>query len=84
MLQQSNASKFKKTMCEILLNNLEKRYKVTDDMVVAALLDPTLQHMNAVSEWIQKNRYESKTEFLFSKFIEDDEVENEEPDLVST
>ncbi|XP_055709049.1 E3 SUMO-protein ligase ZBED1-like [Phlebotomus papatasi] len=76
--KKSTKSEIQATMCEILKNHLEKRYKVTEEMLLGALLDPTLQHLPAIEEWLKENNFESRSDFLFSKINDEN---GKEPDL---
>lgn len=41
--------------CRILLANIDGRLKITDEIVVAAMLDPCFQHIEAIDDYCTKN-----------------------------
>lgn len=41
-----------KKSVEILLENIEKRFEITEIMICAAILDPSIQHLATIDEWI--------------------------------
>lgn len=43
------------TAAKILLENIDKRMELTSDAIVAAILDPAMQHLPIIDEWLQKN-----------------------------
>lgn len=43
-----------KTAAQILLTKMEKRFPVTKSMVAAAILDPSIQHIAAIDEWLDE------------------------------
>lgn len=40
----------------ILIKNLSKRLPLTREVIAAAILDPSIQHLQAVQTWLAKNR----------------------------
>lgn len=36
----------------ILIQNLERRLPLTDEIIAAAILDPSIQHIEAIEEWL--------------------------------
>lgn len=43
-----------KRAAEILLEKIESRFAITEIMIAAAILDPSVQHLAAIDEWIAK------------------------------
>lgn len=48
---------------EILLEHIDKRFELTEIMIAAAILDPSVQHLNAIDDWISKKK-SSKAQVL--------------------
>lgn len=40
---------------EILLSNLGKRLVLNEIVIAASIVDPTMQHLSIVNEWLEKN-----------------------------
>lgn len=40
---------------KLLLRNLPKRIKILNEFVAATLLDPRLQHLDIIADWLAKN-----------------------------
>lgn len=40
----------------ILINNISKRLPLTREVIAAAILDPSIQHLQAVQTWLSKNK----------------------------
>lgn len=40
---------------EVLLRNLGKRLVLNEIVIAAAIVDPTMQHLSVVNEWLEKN-----------------------------
>lgn len=43
------------TGAKILLENIDKRMELTPVSIVAAIVDPAMQHLPIIDEWLQKN-----------------------------
>lgn len=41
---------------EILLEHIDKRFELTEIMIAAAILDPSVQHLNAMTGYRKRNR----------------------------
>lgn len=48
---RSKEGEMKKSV-EILLENIEKRFEITEIMICAAILDPSIQHLAAIDDWL--------------------------------
>lgn len=40
----------------ILLQNLERRLPITEELVAAAILDPSIQHLEVIDEWLDMKK----------------------------
>lgn len=40
----------------ILLQNLERRLPMTEELVAAAILDPSIQHLEVIDEWLDMKK----------------------------
>lgn len=45
-----------KRSVQILLENIDKRFEITEIMICAALLDPSVQHLAAIDDWVAKKK----------------------------
>lgn len=48
---------------DILLQNISKRIPLTEDMIAAAILDPSIQHLHVIDDWLRAER-KSRSELL--------------------
>lgn len=48
---------------DILLQNIPNRIPLTEDMIAAAILDPSIQHLPVIDDWLRKQR-KTRTEML--------------------
>lgn len=53
---------------EILLTNLANRLEITAESICAAIVDPAMQHLAIIDEWLQKHGKKSST-FFYSQVI---------------
>lgn len=51
------------TAADILLRNLPKRMPLTEDMIAAAIVDPSMQHLPVIDNWLDEQKL-SKIELL--------------------
>lgn len=54
------------TAAKILLSNLEKRLEITPESIVAAIVDPAMQHLPLIDEWLRKR---GMKKFIFAFFM---------------
>lgn len=40
---------------DILLDNFNRRLPLSEELIAAAIVDPSIQHLEAVDDWIQLN-----------------------------
>lgn len=52
MLQQSDG--IIADAAHILLENLERRLPLTEELVAAAILDPSVQHLEVIDDWLDE------------------------------
>lgn len=43
------------TAAKILLNHIDERLKLTSESIVAAIVDPAMQHLPVIDQWLRKN-----------------------------
>lgn len=51
-LREANTCDVIGTVIDILLNNLDKRFQLTDASIAAAVLDPSTQHLPVINSWL--------------------------------
>lgn len=64
-----DSSPIQRTATNILLNNLDGRYPITINMVLAAYLDPTIKHLPIIKDFVVE-KMENLTDCLKSKWVE--------------
>lgn len=52
-LKEANTCDVIGTVIDILLNNLDKRFQLTDASIAAAVLDPSTQHLPEINSWLE-------------------------------
>jgi len=55
LLADENSSKIVETSASFLLENLNKRFPITENIVAATFLDPSTQNLPLISEFLSKN-----------------------------
>lgn len=69
-MERKKSSVMKKA-AQILIQGFGNRFPITNSMVAAALLDPSAQHLEAVSTWLFDNN-KTRSEVLLDAMIEFD------------
>lgn len=41
---------------QILIENLERRLPLTEELVAAAILDPSIQHLEVIDDWLNMKK----------------------------
>lgn len=54
-LQLFNTNDVIEKAIDILLNKLPNRFELQNEHIAAALIDPQIQHLNIVNEWIREH-----------------------------
>ena len=56
LLQKKTCSTEARKAVQILLNSLDKRLPVSLDMILAAFMDPAIQHLPVIKEYLEKHQ----------------------------
>lgn len=70
-MAKNACSSIVKTSVEFLLTRLDARFNITENMIVAAFLDPSTQTLDIISEYLTKN-YTNMVSLLTKKWYEFD------------